>query len=285
MVFMGINMLGIFPWIRRYMIHTPGVITRFFVSRKRTAGGPFAVGLLNGLMPCGPLQSMWIVALATGNPFAGALSMFLFSAGTVPLMLGLGSAVSALGKRFTKQVMKAGAVLVVVLGLSMISQGGSLSGWLPPGLLLGLIIAFAAAGVLLSLPERKYWTRYAAYTASIAVIVTSCVLWSVIGSASGNRIGADGRAQTADGIQVVNSVLASGSYPDITVQKGIPVRWTIEAPEGTVNGCNYRMLIQDYGIEHTFETGENVIEFVPEETGVVRYSCWMGMIHGNIHVV
>ncbi len=45
------------------------------------------------------------------------------------------------------------------------------------------------------------------------------------------------------------------------------------------------MFIQDYGIEHTFDSGENVIEFIPEKAGTVRYSCWMGMIHGNIYVV
>ena len=63
------------------------------------------------------------------------------------------------------------------------------------------------------------------------------------------------------------------------------MRWTVEAPEGSVNGCNYRMLIQDYGIWHTFVSGENVIEFIPGKAGTVRYSCWMGMIHGNIYVV
>ena len=125
-------------------------------KKKSDAKAPFAIGLLNGLMPCGPLQSMWIVALATGNPFAGAMSMFLFSLGTVPLMLGLGSIVSLLGKKFTDQVIRVGAILVVVLGLSMLSQGGALSGWLPSELVLYLIVAFAAAGVLISLPNRKH---------------------------------------------------------------------------------------------------------------------------------
>ena len=54
--------------------------------------------------------------------------MFCFSMGTVPLMLGLGSAVSVLGQKFTRQVMKIGAVLVVVMGLAMISQGNALFG-------------------------------------------------------------------------------------------------------------------------------------------------------------
>ena len=54
--------------------------------------------------------------------------MLAFSLGTVPLMLGLGSFVAMLGKRFSAKVMETGAVLVVVLGLAMLSQGGNLSG-------------------------------------------------------------------------------------------------------------------------------------------------------------
>ena len=37
----------------------------------------------------------------------------------------------------------------MVLGLAMLSQGGSLSGWLPPGLLLVLLIALCVCGALL----------------------------------------------------------------------------------------------------------------------------------------
>ena len=79
-------------------------------------------------MPCGPLQSMEIVALASGSWVAGAFSMFCFSMGTVPLMFGFGSIFSALGKKFTRQILKTGAILVVVMGLAMMSQGSMLSG-------------------------------------------------------------------------------------------------------------------------------------------------------------
>ena len=285
MVIMGTNLSGIFPGLRKFTIHTPMAIAKVLGKKRRDARAPFAIGLLNGLMPCGPLQSMWIVALATGNPLAGALSMFLFSLGTVPLMLGLGGVVSLLGKKFTEQVMKVGAILVIVLGLSMLSQGGALSGWPPSDLLLYLIIACSVAGVILSLPKGKPWTRYAAYAASLAVIALAFVLWHVQEGAGERRNSGSGRAQVVDEVQLVSSTLFPGSYPDITVQKGIPVRWTIEAPEGSINGCNSRMMIRDYGIEHTFDQGENVIEFVPEKAGTVRYSCWMGMIHGNIYVV
>ena len=79
-------------------------------------------------MPCGPVQSMQIIALGTGSPVAGAMSMLLFSLGTVPLMLGLGSFISTTGKRYSKIVTNVGAILVVVLGLAMFTQGGSLTG-------------------------------------------------------------------------------------------------------------------------------------------------------------
>lgn len=94
----------------------------------------------------------------------------------------------------------------------------------------------------------------------------------------------DTGVQIVDGFQIVDSVLSPGEYPKITVQKGIPVKWTIHAPEGSINGCNYKMIIQEYGIEYTFENGENTIEFMPANTGTVSYTCWMGMIQGSITV-
>lgn len=103
MVIMGINMLGIFPWLRPLTLRIPRFLSTKVLKKRASSRQPLFVGLLNGLMPCGPLQSMQIVALACQNPFSGALSMFLFSLGTVPLMLGLGSLVSVLGKRFAKK--------------------------------------------------------------------------------------------------------------------------------------------------------------------------------------
>ena len=284
-VIMGINMLDLFPWLRRFTIRMPRFLSGKISKEKAGSSRPFLVGILNGFMPCGPLQFMWIVALAAGNPFAGALSMFLFSLGTVPLMLGLGSMFSALGKKFSDKVMTVGAVLVVVLGLAMLSQGGSLSGWLPPELLLVLIIAFCIAGVLLSVPARQKLLRAAVRAAALILLAGPCVLWHCQGGWFPNSSASDdGDTGIADGVQVVNSTLSYGRYPDITVQSGVPVKWVIDAPEGTINGCNYKILIPAYGMEYTFHEGENVIEFIPAEAGTVRYSCWMGIIYGNIIV-
>ena len=239
MVLMGMNMLEIFPRRLKLYLRLPAFIRRK-TGKSRT---PFLVGLCNGLMPCGPLQSMQIVALASGNTFVGAWSMFCFSLGTVPLMLGLGFIFSSLGKRFTKQILNFGAVLVVVLGLSMISQGSALSG----------IDSKVFSGF--SEPEE---------TKEVQAKLNETV--------------------EKDRVQYVSSVLESGKYPDITIKAGEPVVWKIEADKGSINGCNYKILLQDFDMEYTFSEGENVIEFTPEKEGVYTYSCWMGMIIGKIYV-
>jgi hypothetical protein len=44
------------------------------------------------------------------------------------------------------------------------------------------------------------------------------------------------------------------------------------------------MIIPEYGVEHTFTAGSNVVEFTPLKAGIFRYSCWMGMIRSSITV-
>lgn len=127
MVVIGINMLGIFPWLKRFKISTP----KFFgakIHNSASKRNPFIIGLLNGLMPCGPLQTMQLYALGTGSFFAGAASMFLFSLGTVPLMFGFGAVSSLLSSKFTHRMLKVSAVLVIILGLVMVNRGLGLSG-------------------------------------------------------------------------------------------------------------------------------------------------------------
>ncbi|TCL62067.1 sulfite exporter TauE/SafE [Hydrogenispora ethanolica] len=127
MMVMGLNMLDIFPWLRRFKLSMPKFIgDRLYAGQNQR--GPFIVGLLNGLMPCGPLQTMQLYALGTGSFGAGAAAMFLFSLGTVPLMFGFGALSSLLSRKFTHRMLKVSAVLVIVLGMTMLGRGLSLSG-------------------------------------------------------------------------------------------------------------------------------------------------------------
>lgn len=238
MVIMGLNMLNIFPWLRKLNPGMPKIFGRKILGDKLMYG-PFYVGLLNGLMPCGPLQAMQIYALGTGSFLAGALSMFMFSMGTVPLMFGIGAVSSILSGKFTQRMLKVSAVLVIVLGVVMTNRGLALSGFSIP-----------------NLPFGK-------------------------GSSSEGR----GIAIVDDGIQIVITKLTPGSFEPITVQKDIPVKWTINAEKSDINGCNNEIIIPKLSTAKKLEEGSNVIEFTPTETGTFEYTCWMGMIRSTITVV
>jgi sulfite exporter TauE/SafE/copper chaperone CopZ len=146
MLFLGVRMLGIFPWLSRLKIRFPG-LGAGKVRAAASPRGPFVVGLLTGLMPCGPLQTMQVYALGTGSFFAGALSMFLFSLGTVPLLLGFGAISALLSAKFNRRMLKASGVLVMVLGLVMFTRGMGLFGVTVPSLPVGRQSAVAIARV------------------------------------------------------------------------------------------------------------------------------------------
>lgn len=137
MIIMGLNMLNVFPWLRKFNPRMPKIFAKKIYAQKRN-NRPLYVGMLNGLMPCGPLQAMQIYALSTGSPIEGALSMMLFSLGTVPLMFGLGALSSILTKKFTSRMITVSAALVILLGMGMLSNGVSLT---------GLSLPFSGAGV------------------------------------------------------------------------------------------------------------------------------------------
>ena len=277
MVIMGVNMLGFVPQIKRLTFHLPNFIGKFRVKNSQ----PFVVGLLNGFMPCGPLQSIQLVALATGNPFTGGLSMFAFSLGTVPLMLGLGSLVSVLGKRFTDRMMTVGAVLVTVMGLAMVSQGASLTGMIKSENLMVIVVMLA----FMCIVENINFNKRQVKTVSLMIILFIGIFTSRFMAINYVSENDESSYHMENGVQVVESQLASGKYPSIKVKKDVPVRWIINAPDGSINGCNYKIYINSYGIEHTFQKGENIIEFTPTKSESIGYSCWMGMIKGNINVV
>ncbi len=244
MVVMGVGMLDIFPQVRRFIPKMPGFVSRWVGAGASSSNrGPLVVGLLNGFLPCGPLQAMQVFALSTGSPIKGGVAMGLFSLGTVPLMFGLGTFGSFAGRRASRRVMTAGAVMVAVLGLCMLSQSWNLFGLTGSGMPLAAVAS----------PQ--------------------------------DSAKAAGKFGIARGHLLVSSTLLPYTYPAITVEAGRPVRWEIDAQPQHINGCNNRIFIREYGIEHTFKPGKNVIEFTPTRPGKVPYSCWMGMIPGMITVV
>lgn len=109
---MSLNMLGVIK-IKNIKIFK-------FKTNSKSA---FVVGLLNGLMPCGPLQAMQLYALQTGSFIKGSLSMFLFGLGTVPLMLTAGFILNYVDGRKKLIINKISSVLILILSFAMLNRG------------------------------------------------------------------------------------------------------------------------------------------------------------------
>lgn len=242
MILMGLSLSGVAPWIGKMIPRLPAFnLNSENPKSDALPRSPFIVGLLNGLMPCGPLQTMQIYALGTGSFTNGALSMLAFSLGTVPLMFGLGWISTFFSKKISKRALTVSAMLVILLGITMTNRGLSL------------------AGISLTQP------RSAAELESLEDF---------------------GRVATLeDDFQYVEIELYPSYYEPIVIQRGIPVRFNIRADAKALNGCNDAIQIPAYGIQKPLLPGDNWIEFVPEQSGVVPYSCWMGMIRSKILVV
>ena len=111
MILMSLHMLGIIDF------HLPKI------KFKKNTSNAFWIGLLNGFMPCGPLQAMQLYALSTGSFLKGAFSMFLFGIGTVPLMLSLGFFVNIIKGKKKILLNKIASILILILSLVMLNRG------------------------------------------------------------------------------------------------------------------------------------------------------------------
>lgn len=86
----------------------------------------FVIGLLNGFLPCGLVYLALAEAVVSESAYAGALKMFLFGLGTVPVLLGLTLAGNFLGTRFRQIVRKLIPWFIIFMGIIFILRGMNL---------------------------------------------------------------------------------------------------------------------------------------------------------------
>jgi uncharacterized protein len=80
-----------------------------------------ATGLLTTLLPCGWLYVFVALAGGTGSAVAGAATMTVFWAGTLPALATVGVVVQRLGARYWAKLPVLSAVVVVLIGLLTIA--------------------------------------------------------------------------------------------------------------------------------------------------------------------
>jgi len=86
------------------------------IGRRRPTARAFAMGTLTGLIPCGWLWAMVVVAAGTGSLALGAATMAAFWVGTAPAMLGL---ITVLGPTMARLR----ARLPIITGLTVMALG------------------------------------------------------------------------------------------------------------------------------------------------------------------
>lgn len=128
MIILGLNLVGVFAK-NKITLHS-GVfqkINSLFKKIEHKTITPLLIGFATFFLPCGFTQSMQVVALSSGSFGNGAIIMFAFALGTLPVLalLSFGSASFAQSKYAPLFFKSAG---VVVIGLGLFALLGGMAG-------------------------------------------------------------------------------------------------------------------------------------------------------------
>ncbi len=135
MMVMGLQLLGIFPWLNKIQIKMPKFIAHKVYdasnntsNQKASKTSSFLFGAATFFLPCGFTQALQLYVLGKGSFVVGALTMLAFSLGTLPSLVSVGAFSSFAKGNVKKYFMTFSAVLVIVLGIFNLSSGFNLTG-------------------------------------------------------------------------------------------------------------------------------------------------------------
>jgi uncharacterized protein len=129
----ALRMLNVHPIFRYFTFEPPKAVTRMIRRRSKNPNNdgfltPILLGALTIFIPCGVTQAMMAVAIATGSPLQGALTMFFFVLGTSPVFFALVYLAMKLSSLMEKYFVRIVALALVVLGLISLNSGLNLVG-------------------------------------------------------------------------------------------------------------------------------------------------------------
>ena len=130
MLLLGLNLVGV---LAKNKIALPSGMFNFFRRIEHKTFTPLVIGFGTFFLPCGFTQSMQVVAVSSGSFLSGALIMFAFALGTLPMLafLSFGSASFAHSKH-APLFFKSAGVVVIGLGLFALLSGLAAVGIINP---------------------------------------------------------------------------------------------------------------------------------------------------------
>lgn len=250
MIAIALNLLNVHPIFRYAIIQPPRFLTKLIRNTTRTKDifAPSLLGALTVFVPCGTTLAMETFAISSGSPFLGAAILATFTLGTFPLFFGLGFATSFLGDTMKRKFFKLAGVLVLYLGIT----------------------SFNGALVLAGSPITLQTIR------EIIPITID------LSGGTQNRY----LVNTVGGIQVVDIFVYPNSYSPsyVSVRNNAPVRLNLTTTGGF--GCTSQFRIPTLGIsKNLLPDKQDFVEFTPNKTGKIVWTCSMGMYSGIIEVI
>ena len=91
--------------------------------KKKSNKALFYIGFFNGFLPCGLVYMALFGSISEANALRGALFMFIFGLGTIPLMSGAIFLGNFLKVSIRNKIQKAIPIFVIIIGLLFILRG------------------------------------------------------------------------------------------------------------------------------------------------------------------
>src|SRR3989344_275247 len=240
MLILGLQILGIFPLVSKLQPKIPKFIGHKIeaLNENGRLQAPFVLGALTFFLPCGFTQALQLYVLTRGSFAVGAITMFMFSLGTLPALMSLGVISSFVKGRVHGYFLKFSGAVVVLLGLFNFNNGMVLT------------------GVSLNLPRVTFDVNHG----------------------SEEVLGSEITGEIINGVQVIKMRIEGLEYypSKFTIYEGVPVEWWIDSSKAS--GCAKVITVPKLGITKYLPPDKTEsIKFTPNGEGSLAFSCSMGM--------
>lgn len=244
------NLLDLHP-LFRYVAFQPPVFIRRMIknsSKSKALFAPFVLGFMTVLIPCGVTQAVEVLVVGNGNPIQGALMMFVFVLGTIPLFSLIGFSVAKMSENWYQKFTKVAAGALIFMSLYSIN-----------GALQAIDAPVSVQKAILFYQKFKQYENGGANT-TLAEIV--------------------------DGVQKVKINVTSNGYSPkyFTVKAGTPVELVVETKD--VYSCASAFTFKAFKIYTNLKsTDQKTFTLTPTEKGKFTFACSMGMYTGVMEVI
>ena len=252
----AMNLLEVHPIFRFVVLQPPKFVRKWVKNSTKISAyfGPAVLGFMTILIPCGVTQAMEVVAISSGNAWSGAMTMFAFVLGTMPVFALIGILTAKFSEIWKARFLQFAAIIL-------------------------MFMAFYSLNGILTVLDAPITAEKIGKTISEIGKPPS---WFGASTDSGNNQLAVEEA----GVQKATISISGGGYSPtlFTVKAGIPVELTLES-KGAYT-CASSFTFKKFKIfEQLGPTDKKVVTFTPTEKGEFTYACSMGMYAGVMRVI